>query len=73
MRCLIIEDEADTARYISNGLREAGFTVTWCRDGVNGLHLAGSERWDVVIILASLPGTGGDAYHAPRVCLGLSF
>ena len=24
MRCLVIEDEADTARYISNGLRTEG-------------------------------------------------
>jgi hypothetical protein len=26
MRCLVIEDEGDTARYISNGLREVGHT-----------------------------------------------
>jgi hypothetical protein len=35
MRCLVIEDEADTARYISNGLREAGHTPTLVRDGVS--------------------------------------
>ena len=28
MRCLVIEDEADTARYISNGLEEAGHSAT---------------------------------------------
>ena len=56
MRCLLIEDDADTARYISTGLREAGFVVTQCRDGVDGLHLATSERWDVVILDRMLPG-----------------
>jgi two-component system OmpR family response regulator len=56
MRCLLIEDDADTARYISTGLREAGFVVTQCRDGADGLHLATSERWDVVILDRMLPG-----------------
>jgi len=56
MRCLVIEDEAETARYLSNGLKEAGFTVLWCGDGVDGLHLATSERWDVVILDRLLPG-----------------
>jgi two-component system OmpR family response regulator len=56
MQCLLIEDDADTARYISNGLKEAGFVVVWCRNGVDGLHLATSERWDVVILDRMLPG-----------------
>ena len=56
MRCLVIEDEEDNARYICNGLKEAGHTVTWVRDGVNGLHLATNEHWDVVILDRMLPG-----------------
>ena len=56
MQCLVIEDDADTARYISNGLREAGFAVTRCGNGVDGLHLATSERWDVVVLDRMLPG-----------------
>ncbi len=56
MRCLVIEDDADTARYISNGLKEAGFLVVWCRNGVDGLHLATSGRWDIVILDRMLPG-----------------
>jgi two-component system OmpR family response regulator len=56
MRCLVIEDDADTARYISNGLKEDGFAVVWCRNGVDGLHLATSERWDIVILDRMLPG-----------------
>jgi two-component system OmpR family response regulator len=56
MRCLVIEDEADTGRYICNGFKETGFAVTWCRNGVDGLHLATNERWDVVILDRMLPG-----------------
>jgi len=56
MRCLVIEDEVDTARYICNGLKEAGFNVNLCRDGVDGLHLASDESWDVVILDRLLPG-----------------
>jgi two-component system, OmpR family, response regulator len=56
MRCLLIEDEADTARYISSGLQEAGFIVSWCREGVDGLCLAAGANWDVVILDRMLPG-----------------
>ncbi|HUI18969.1 MAG TPA: response regulator transcription factor [Alphaproteobacteria bacterium] len=56
MRCLVIEDEAETARYISNGLKEAGLTVVWCGNGADGLHLATSEHWDVIILDRMLPG-----------------
>jgi two-component system OmpR family response regulator len=56
MRCLVIEDEADTARYICNGLTEAGHTATLVRDGVSGLHLATNERWDVIVLDRMLPG-----------------
>ena len=56
MRSLVIEDETDTGRYICNGLREAGFVPTWCRNGVDGLHLATNEQWDVIILDRMLPG-----------------
>jgi two-component system, OmpR family, response regulator len=56
MQCLIIEDEADTARYIGNGLVEAGHAATLCRDGLAGLDLAVHEEWDVVILDRMLPG-----------------
>ena len=56
MRCLVIEDEADTARYVCNGLEEAGHTTTLVSDGINGLHLAANERWDAIILDRMLPG-----------------
>ena len=56
MRCLVIEDEADTSRYICKGLSEAGFAVTACANGVDGLQYAIGESWDVVILDRMLPG-----------------
>jgi two-component system OmpR family response regulator len=56
MRCLVIEDEVDTSRYICKGLREAGYAVTACANGVDGLDYAVSEPWDIVILDRMLPG-----------------
>jgi two-component system OmpR family response regulator len=56
MRCLVIEDEVDTARYICNGLKEAGHTATLVREGANGLQFATNERWDIIILDRMLPG-----------------
>ena len=56
MRCLVIEDDTATARYICNGLREAGHTASLCGDGAKGLDLAGTENWDIVILDRMLPG-----------------
>ena len=56
IHCLVIEDEVDTAHFVCKGLKEAGYTVTWCRDGAEGLHLASSEQWGVIILDRMLPG-----------------
>jgi two-component system OmpR family response regulator len=56
MRCLIIEDDATTADYIQKGLREAGHVALLCRSGLDGLHHAVNEEWDIVILDRLLPG-----------------
>jgi two-component system OmpR family response regulator len=56
MKCLLIEDDPDTARYIRNGLQESGYTVQPCFNGLDGLHHAVNETWDVAIIDRLLPG-----------------
>jgi two-component system, OmpR family, response regulator len=56
MRCLVIEDQAETARYICGGLNEAGYSSVSCENGVDGLHLAANDSWDAVIIDRMLPG-----------------
>ena len=56
MKSLVIEDEPDTARYICNGLKESGHAVTCCDNGLDGLHLALNEDWDLIIVDRLLPG-----------------
>jgi two-component system OmpR family response regulator len=56
LRCLVIEDDADTCRYIRNGLTEAGYNVLACDNGLDGLHHATNESWDILILDRLLPG-----------------
>jgi len=56
VRCLVIEDEAETSNYICKGLREAGYLVTAAATGPDGLDYATSEEWDVIILDRMLPG-----------------
>jgi two-component system, OmpR family, response regulator len=56
VRCLVIEDDADTSRYICNGLTEVGYNVRVCDNGLDGLHHATNESWDIVILDRLLPG-----------------
>ncbi len=56
MRCLVIEDEIDTSRYICTGLREAGYIVTSCENGLDGLHYATSKQWDIIVLDRMLSG-----------------
>jgi two-component system OmpR family response regulator len=56
MKCLLIEDDPDTVRYVRNGLRESGYAVQPCANGLDGLHHAVNETWDVAIIDRLLPG-----------------
>ena len=55
MRILIIEDEADMARYLSTGLQEAGYQVSHCADASSGLRTAQGQPWDLMIIDRMLP------------------
>jgi two-component system, OmpR family, response regulator len=54
-RCLIIEDDTENAQYVATGLRELGWTVTLCRDGVDAIDRAVEETWDVIILDRMLP------------------
>jgi two-component system OmpR family response regulator len=56
-RCLIIEDEADTARFIYNGLKQAGYSVTVCPESTEGLLFASEGQWDIIILDRMLPGS----------------
>jgi len=59
MKILIVEDEQKTGDYLKQGLSEAGFTVDLMRDGMDGLHQALSEDYDLLILDVMLPGLDG--------------
>lgn len=59
MRLLIIEDEKDVASYIAKGMREAGHIVDLAVTGKDGLFLATTERYDVIITDRMLPELDG--------------
>ncbi len=59
MKILIVEDEHKAGDYLKQGLTEAGFVADLARDGVDGLHLALSEEYDLVVLDVMLPGLDG--------------
>jgi len=59
MKILIIEDETKTGNYLKQGLTEAGFVADIARDGTDGLHLAVTEAYDLVVLDVMLPGMDG--------------
>ncbi len=56
MKSLVIEDEPETSRYICNALQEVGHAVTPCGNGLDGLHHALNDSWDLIILDRLLPG-----------------
>ncbi|MDM9559787.1 response regulator transcription factor [Bordetella petrii] len=54
-RCLIVEDDADNARYIANGLKELGYDPVVCMDGTTALQRATTEHWDAIVLDRMLP------------------
>ncbi len=60
MRVLIVEDEKRMAANISRSLREsAGYAVDCVADGAEGLYMAQSNPYDLVILDLMLPGIDG--------------
>jgi two-component system copper resistance phosphate regulon response regulator CusR len=59
MKILIIEDEQKTGDYLKQGLSEAGFVTDLARDGIDGMHLAMTDDYDLVVIDVMLPGIDG--------------
>ncbi|MGE5468643.1 MAG: heavy metal response regulator transcription factor [Ignavibacteria bacterium] len=59
MKLLIVEDEAKTGDYLRQGLGEAGFAADLARNGNDGLHLALTGDYDLVVLDVMLPGLDG--------------
>ena len=59
MKILVIEDDRESAAYLVKGLRESGYVVDHAPDGREGLFLATSGSYDVLIVDRMLPGMDG--------------
>jgi two-component system copper resistance phosphate regulon response regulator CusR len=59
MRLLIVEDEPKTGDYLQQGLTEAGFVADLSRNGIDGLHLARTGDYDLIVLDVMLPVMDG--------------
>lgn len=56
---LVIEDDRHIARLIKTNLEDMGYTATLAHDGIKGLQLARSHRYQLIILDIKLPGMNG--------------
>ena len=56
MKLLLVEDNERVTRFVTKGLHEAGHAVDHAGNGRDGLFLAASEPYDVIIMDRMLPG-----------------
>ena len=59
MRVLVIEDDKDAAAYMAKGMSESGHTVEVAHTGKDGLLMAATESFDVLVVDRMLPGLDG--------------
>ena len=59
MKILLIEDDAETAAHLRNGLREHGHVVDHAAEGREGLFLAAGGSHDLLIVDRMLPQLDG--------------
>ena len=59
MKALIVEDEAKTGDYLRKGLSENGFVVDLAINGEDGLHLALTGVYDIIVLDVMLPKKDG--------------
>lgn len=59
MKVLIVEDEPKMGDYLRLGLTEAGFVADLARTGTDGLHLALTGDYDLLVLDVMLPGLNG--------------
>jgi DNA-binding response OmpR family regulator len=59
MRILIVEDERRMAELLRQGLTEEGHRITVATDGREGLSVAESGAFDLIVLDVMLPGVNG--------------
>ena len=66
MKVLLVEDNERVAQFVRKGLSEEGHSVDYADDGRDGLFLAASGLYDVLILDRMLPG--GEGWASSRRC-----
>ena len=59
MKILLVEDDAENADYVANGLREEGHLVTLVASGAEGLICAMGNGFDLLIVDRMIPDLDG--------------
>jgi two-component system copper resistance phosphate regulon response regulator CusR len=59
LKLLVVEDEKKTAQYLKKGLSEQGFAVDVAEQGEDGLHLALTGDYALIILDIMLPDRDG--------------
>jgi len=59
MKILIVEDDAETGRYLERGLREAGWEPTWHDTPKAGILAVSTQSFDAIILDRMLSGMDG--------------
>lgn len=59
MRVLVVEDERNTREFIERALREAGYSVDTASNGRDGLLMATTENYDLLVLDRMLPQVDG--------------
>lgn len=59
MRILVVEDEKNLNRIISEAMEDEGYSVDSCFNGLDGLEYASSADYDVIILDIMMPKVDG--------------
>ena len=59
MHILVVEDDAQMAQLLAQGLREEAYDVQVARDGATALEVTRTRPFDVVLLDVMLPGMSG--------------
>ena len=59
MRILIVEDDSETLSFIRKGFQEDGHVVDTASDGTEGLLMASTSTYDLLVLDRMLPGIDG--------------
>ncbi|MEO6579786.1 MAG: response regulator transcription factor [Sphingomicrobium sp.] len=61
MRILLAEDDNETAEFVARGLDELGHNVVRADTGIDALHLATTEPFDIILLDRLMPNMDGIA------------